>query len=355
MVRPLRVAQIAPVWTKVPPDAYGGAELMVYWLTEELVRLGHQVTLFATGDSTTSAKLQSCCEENIIGLMAKLQAYRYEGYAAGNMAECLKQSRDFDIIHCHMGSATIPYTSLSKTPVVHTIHEGLDSQDEHWLLARYPQIPIAAISHAQVSTVPSKLRRNIPIIYHGCDLTKYIPSTSTLGYLAFIGRMSEKKNPAGAIRTAKELQMPIRLAGAPQTETERQYFNEIIKPQIDDDQVIYLGSISQSQKIEFLSHALAVIFPIQWEEHFGLVMIEAMACGTPVVALERGSVTEVIDKGITGYYSTQSERLPDLVRKALLLDRHKVRQQVEGRFSVQRMVNEYVDLYQKIIESAGAR
>ena len=345
----LKIAQVAPVWTRVPPDTYGGAELMVYWLTEELVRMGHQVTLFASGDSVTSAKLQSCCDRNVIDMMARSEAYTYNSYAASNMTECLRRSGDFDIVHCHMGAATIPYSSLSQAPVIHTVHEGLDSPDEHWVIGKYPDIPIAPISHSQISTVPESLRKNMNVIYHGCDLGSYAAADTDAGYLAFIGRMSQNKNPRDAIATAKALNMPIRMVGAPQTESERRYFKEFIKPQIDNEQVIHLGSVGQPEKIEFLRNAAAVLFPIQWEEHFGLVMIEAMACGVPVVAFKRGSVPEVIDTGITGYYCEEAGELPELVKQALLLDRKRIRQQAECRFSISRMTDDYVDLYHKII------
>lgn len=347
----MKIAQVAPLWTKVPPDTYGGAELMVHWLTEELVKRGHDVTLFASGDSNTSARLVPCCETHVIDMMSKSLAYNYGGYAAANLTECLRRSEEYDVIHCHLGAATLPYSTLSKTPVVHTVHEGLDSPDEHWLLHKYPEVPIAAISHSQVSTVPAADRKSMTVIYHSCDLETYRPGDSVSNHLAFIGRMGPQKNPADAIRTAKALGMPIRLAGTPQGKSEKQYFDETIKPLIDDESVIYLGSVSQEEKIKLLSQAAAVLFPIQWDEHFGLVMIESMACGTPVVAIRRGSVPEVIDTGITGYYCDQPDDLPGLVKQALLLDRKKVREHAELRFSTSRMADDYLDFYSRVVAS----
>jgi len=327
---------------------------MVHWLTEDLVKKGHDVTLFASGDSVTSARLASCCETNVIDMMSQSRAYGYAGYAAANLADCLRRSAEFDIIHCHLGAATIPYSVLSRTPVIHTVHEGLDSPDEHWLLQRYPEVPIAAISHSQISSVPNGVNKNTTVIYHSCDLETYKPGPSVSNYLAFIGRMGPQKNPGDAIRTAKALNMPIHLAGTPQSKSEKQYFDETIKPQIDGKNVVYLGSISQEEKVDFLSRAAVVLFPIQWEEHFGLVMIEAMACGTPVVAIKRGSVPEVIDAGITGYYCDHPDELPELVRKALLLDREKVRRQAELRFSISRMTDDYLDLYARIMAATAS-
>ena len=355
MSKKLRIAQVAPLWTKVPPDSYGGAELMVHWLTEELVKLGHEVTLYASGDSRTSAKLVSCCETNLIAMMAESRAYNYAAYAAGNWTDCLRRSSFYDVIHCHLGAASIPYSVLSQVPVIHTVHEGLDSPDEHWILRKYPEVTIAAISHSQVATVPDIKTKPLPVIYHGCDTDTYTPGGTPSNYLAFLGRMGPQKNPADAIRTAKALGLPIRLAGMPQTKSEKEYFDDAIKPQIEGTNVIHLGSITQQEKIDFLRQAAAVLFPIQWEEHFGLVMIEAMACGTPVVAIKRGSVPEVIDPGITGFYCDRAEDLPALVKQALELDRHKIRQHAVTRFTIGRMVNDYLDLYRKLIATSKDR
>jgi glycosyltransferase involved in cell wall biosynthesis len=210
-------------------------------------------------------------------------------------------------------------------------------------------VPIAAISHSQAATIPGIQTHPLPVIYHGCDLDTYSPSETHSNYLAFLGRMGPQKNPADAIRTAKALNLPIRLAGTPQSKSEKQYFDAEIQPQIDGKNVIYLGSITQQEKVEFLRQAAAVLFPIQWDEHFGLVMIEAMACGTPVVAIKRGSVPEVIDPGITGYFCDHPGEMPALVKLALELDRGMIRQHACTRFSIARMTRDYLDLYRKTI------
>jgi hypothetical protein len=209
----LRIAQVAPLWTRVPPATYGGAELMVHWLTETLVAMGHEVTLFASADSQTSANLVSVCDENLIGLMEKKLAYNYEYYVIENTIEAMKRAEEFDVIHCHAGAAMIAITSSCPVPVVHTVHAGLDSPDEHWLLDRYPRATVAAISHSQVSTVSSGRRASIPVVYHGCDLQQYRPCFEAGEYLGFIGRMSDYKNPATAIEVAGELAQPLVLAG----------------------------------------------------------------------------------------------------------------------------------------------
>lgn len=345
----LRIAQVAPLWTRVPPQAYGGAELMVHWLTETLIDMGQEVTLFASADSQTSASLISVCEENLIDRMGKGLAYNYEYYALENMIEAIRREDQFDLIHCHAGAAMIPLASRSLVPVVHTVHAGLDSPDEHWLLDRYPDARITAISHSQVSTVNPARRKNIPVIYHGCDLEQYQPSYLKGEYLGFIGRMSENKNPAAAIEVASKLEQPLILVGKPQTRSEESYFDTRVSPLIDNDQFRYQAAIDQRQKIEFIRGASVMLFPIQWEEHFGLVMIEAMACGTPVVALARGSVPEVIDQGISGYFTDNIDELPELVIKAQQLNREIVRQQAEKRFSLERMADDYLGLYREMI------
>lgn len=355
MKRKLRIAQVSPLWTAVPPTAYGGAELMVHWLTEELVRLGHDVTLYASGDSHTSARLVATCPTHLIDAMDRGEAYMYEPYAAANFAAALRASDSFDVIHSHIGASLVPFGGLSSAPVLHTVHAGLDSVDEHWTLCRHPEAHIAAISDSQVSTVPAERRRTIRTVYHGCDFDLYEHSGRAGSYLAFIGRMGPHKNPVGAIRIARAVGKPIVLAGKPQDAKERRYFAEEVEPLIDGKTVTWLGAISPERKVEFLREASAVLFPIRWEEHFGLVMIEALACGTPVVALRRGSVPEVIDPGRTGFYADTEEELISLVPRALSLSRDDVRAHALSRFSHRTMTNEYLKLYRNLIASGHAR
>lgn len=345
----LRIAQVAPLWARVPPEAYGGAELMVHWLTEDLVAAGHHVTLFASGDSHTAADLQPVYDVSLMEAMRAGSAYRYEPYALAAFVEALQRSQEFDVIHCHLGSTYIPLAKLTKTPVVFTVHEGLDSVDERWIVERFPSVALAGISRSQICSLPLQRLPNHRVIYHGCDFPAFSPSRSPGDYLAFVGRMGPRKNPVGAIEVARRTGMPIRLAGKPQDKDEAEYFRQSVEPLIDGEQVVYLGPISYAEKIDLLRHAAAFLFPIEWDEHFGIAMIEAMACGVPVLGLGRGSVPEVVDAGITGYFG---ESIDDLVRftpMALELDRSHVKEHAKARFSRERMAHDYVDFYRYIL------
>lgn len=344
----LRIAQVAPLWTRVPPIDYGGTELRVYWLTEELVKRGHDVTLFASGDSRTSARLQSVYKHNMFDAMKELRAYHYDHYANASFAEVLKDSGSFDIIHCHSEIAHTPFSILSSVPVLYSLRTAL-SVDDYWLLQRYPTITFVAMSQSQIKNFSDERRQRIPVIYNGCNFRSYDLSLFPGDYLAFLGRMGPHKNPLEAIRIAESVGLPIVLAGRPQDSSEEAYFEQEIKPLINDKNVKYIGPVNQSQKQAFLKNARALLFPIQWEEPFGIVMIEAMACGTPVIAYNRGSVAEVVDSGITGFYAGSLEELVSLVPQALALDRNTVREHAKQRFSHEQMVDDYVQLYRSLL------
>ena len=345
----LRIAQVAPLWMRVPPPDYGGAELMVHWLTEELVRTGHDVTLFASGDSATSASLHATSDRGIVEKMRDGAAYQYEGYAVSALAQALQRGREFDVIHSHVGPIGLALGRVTKTPVVHTVHAGLDSVDEHWLLAQHPDAAVVAISDSQVATVDAQRRRSITTIYHGMDFAKYEPSADHDGYVVFLGRMAPYKNPAGAIRIARAAGLPIVLVGKPQNGSERRYFDEEVAPLVDGQTVRYVGAVAQEEKVHLLQRAAALVFPIEWDEHFGLVMIEAMSCGTPVAALKRGSVPEVVEPGTTGDYASSEDELAALLPSIVSLDRVNVAHRARERFSVERMTSEYVTAYRALV------
>lgn len=344
----LRIAQIAPLWARLPPKTYGGIEYAVTLLTEELVRRGHDVTLYASGDSITSCRLRSVCARNVLDLMSEGAAANYQSYVGAMMAEALRDAGEFDLIHNHLACEWIPFGTATRTPMLFTCHTALSADDE-WIMRRYPQVPIQGISHSQVRAVQAERAEPIPVIYNSCDFDAYECRRAPGEYLAFLGRMSFNKNPLGAIRLAREVGMPIVLAGNPQDGPEELYFAEHIKPLIDGNRVRHIGAVDARQKSDFLSRAAALIFPIQWAEPFGIVMVEAMACGVPVVAHRLGSVSEVVEEGITGYTADSIDGLAELVPKALALDRAAIREQARRRFHFTRMADEFEALYRQLL------
>jgi glycosyltransferase involved in cell wall biosynthesis len=344
----MRIAQIAPLWARVPPVDYGGTELLVWWLTEELVKCGHQVTLFASGDSHTSAELRAVYPRPLIDAMQDGAVLNYLHYANASFAEAIRAGAEFDVIHSHGELDQTPFGVLAGVPLVYSLHAAL-SGDDLWVLMKYPEIVFSALSHSQIREVPDERRRSIPVINNGCRFEDYDLSLRPGRYLAFLGRMNSNKNPLAAIEIARAADMPLILAGQPQDRGERAYFEQKVRPLIDGNKVKYIGPVNQAQKREFLKDAAALLFPIQWEEPFGIVMVEAMASGTPVIACKRGSVAEVVDWGITGFYGGSVEELTALVPRALELDRRRVREQADRRFSHLRMVDGYVRLYQSLV------
>jgi len=344
----LRIALVPPLWARVALATQGGVEHVVCLLADELVRRGHDVTVFTSSDSSTKAKIKAVCEWNMIEAMKWNRAWEYEYYETCNIAEVLQESDSFDVIHFHVGCYALPLGALSRVPVLHTLHNPV-TPDAIWLLKRCAAAPVTAVSRRQISEVPEERQRDIRIINNGCDFSSYEYSESPGDYLAFLGRMGPGKSPLDAIRIAKEAGLPIVLAGEPLDGQERTYFEEKIEPLIDGKDVVYIGAVDHKQKVAFLKDAAALLFPIQAEEAFGLVMIEAMACGTPVIALQRSSVEEVVDFGKTGFYGDSMGTLASFVPRALLLDRNIVREHAGQRFGHVRMVDNYLQAYEAIL------
>jgi glycosyltransferase involved in cell wall biosynthesis len=344
----LRIAQVAPLWTRIPPATYGGIEMLMKLLVDDLVARGHDVTLFASGDCFTDAKLHPVTELNLTETIERGEAYCYEYYTSAAMAEVLARAQEFDIIHYHFSTAWLPLAATTATPGLFTVHTCPHIDDE-FVFRRWPQVAVNGISQSQMRGAAVRTGREFPIVHNGCDFSAYDPSFEPGSYLAYLGRMSMEKNPLDAIRIARTVGLPIVLAGQPQNAREQQYFAEQIQPLIDGEMVRWIGPVNHSQKNELLRHASALLFPIQWDEPFGLVMIEAMACGTPVVAHRRGSVAEVVDDGITGFHSGVIDALAEFVPRALELDREKVRAHAETRFGSRAMVDAYVALYHRLL------
>jgi glycosyltransferase involved in cell wall biosynthesis len=346
---PLRIAQIAPLWTSIPPRDYGGIELVVHLLTEELSNRGHEVTLFASGDSNTSAELHAVGNSHLLDAMAKNEAYEHGHYVNSAIGEAISRAGQFDLIHCHLGCDYIPFAELSSAAMLYTVHTDI-TVDDRWVLDRYPDVPISCLSRSQASGTSASRTENIYVIPETCDFGSYELSENAGQYLVFLGRMGPHKGPVDAIQIAKQVKMPIILAGSPLDEMEKSYFSDQVEPLIDGTDVIYQGPVNHEQKNQLLRNAGALLFPINWREPFGIVMIEAMACGTPVIGREIGSVAEVVDLGVTGFYADALEDLAAYVTPALSLDRRKVRDHAMRRFDHRSVVDEYTALYRKLIQ-----
>jgi glycosyltransferase involved in cell wall biosynthesis len=344
----MKIAQIAPLVERVPPVMYGGTERIVSYLTEELVRQGHAVTLFASGDSVTAAEL-------VAGVPSALRLDPAVRDALPHHLCLLEQVRrraaQFDVLHFHIDLMQFPLLRALRVPAVTTLHGRLDLPDLVPFYRRFDDVPLVSISDAQRAPMPPV--NWIGTVYHGLppDLLPFSPGFG--GYLAFLGRISPEKRPDRAIAIAAQAGLPLRIA-AKIDAADRDYWDAVIAPLVRHaPHVEFIGEIGERDKAAFLGGASALILPIDWPEPFGLVMIEAMACGTPVIAFRNGSVSEVLEDGITGYVVESVEQAVAAVPRAAGLDRRAVRARFERRFTVQRMVEDYVAIYEEL--RAGAR
>jgi glycosyltransferase involved in cell wall biosynthesis len=340
----MRIAQIAPLWERVPPFRYGGIELIVSLLTDELVRRGHEVTLFASGDSITKADLKSVHNK---ALRLDQTIKEHSLYEQMMLSSLYQQADQFDIIHSHVGCAALPYSGFVKTPTVHTTH-GIFTPDNEKIFRQFSGQPYTSISEAQRE--PRLGLNYIHTVYNGIDPEVYpFQETPTQPpYLAFVGRLSPEKGPEGAIKIARATGLPLKMAGKVDV-VDQEYYNETLKPLIDGEQIQYLGEVSHEEKVQLLRNATVTLFPITWREPFGLVMIESMATGTPVVGMALGAVPEVIAHGKTGFVCHTLEEMSQAVPEAMKLDRQTCRDYVLSRFSVATMVNEYEQAYQMVL------
>ncbi len=340
----MRIAQVAPLWERVPPPAYGGIELVVALLTDELVRRGHEVTLFASGDSISLAKLKSVHPQ---ALRLDSSVKECGIYEMLQLSRVYEQASEFDIIHSHMGCAALPYANLVKTPTVHTLH-GIFTPDNEKMFSHARRQPYVSISNSQREP---RLNLNcVATVYNGIDLNTYefYPEPQDPPYLAFLGRISPEKGTHLAIEIAKRSGWHLKMAGKVDV-VDVQYFEQEIKPHIDGKQIEYLGEASHSQKNALMGGAVATLFPITWREPFGLVMVESMAAGTPVIAMELGSTSEVIAHGKTGFLVHSVEEFVETIARVDQLDRQACREHVLNNFSVQRMADGYEAVYQQIL------
>jgi glycosyltransferase involved in cell wall biosynthesis len=349
----MRIAQVAPLTESVPPQGYGGTERVVSYLTEELVQLGHDVTLYASGDSETSADLRACCERalRLDPNIADPVRVFHESHER-MMQRVLAEAGEFDLIHFHIGWHEFPHFLHSVTPCVTTMHGRLDVDDMNERLRQYTGFPLISISDDQRRPIPDV--NWVRTIYHGQPDTLTVPGAAERGYLAFLGRISPEKRPDLAIEIARRAGWPIKIA-AKVDPVDRVYFETKIKPLLSLPGVEFIGEVGESDKMRFLAGAHALLFPIDWPEPFGLVMIEAMACGTPVVAFRRGSVPEVIEDGLTGFVVDTVEQAVQAIPRIGHLDRQTLRAVFRQRFSVKRMAADHVALYEGLIERQRQR
>jgi glycosyltransferase involved in cell wall biosynthesis len=346
----MRIAQIAPLWERVPPPAYGGIELVVGLLTDELVRRGHEVTLFASGDSLTLAKLISV---HPCALRLDATVKDYSIYEVLQLTSVYERAEEFDIIHSHMGHSPLAYTNLVKTPTVHTLH-GTFTPDNEKIFKYAKRQPYISISHAQRE--PQLGLNYVDTIYNGIDVTsyKFFPEPIDDPYLAFLGRMSPEKGPHLAIEIAKKAGWRLKMGGKLDM-VDVKFFEREIQPLIDGDQIQYLGEANHAEKNVLMGGAVATLFPITWREPFGLVMVESMASGTPVIGMRMGSTEEVIADGETGFLCNNTQDCVSAIDKVARLNRYACRRYVEDHFSVKQMTDGYEAVYKQILKEKFAQ
>lgn len=343
----MRIAQVAPLYESVPPRLYGGTERIVSFLTEELVRKGHEVTLFASGDSVTQADLVAPCESAL-----RLNPHIADPipYHVMMLDQVLERADEFDVIHFHLDLLHFPAARRLQGPHVTTLHGRLDLPDLTPFYRIFGEAPLVSISDHQ--RIPMPPVNWAATVHHGLPMNLLSPTRSPRGdYLAFLGRISPEKGPDRAIQIARRLGMPLKIA-AKIDKADQAFWESAIRPLVDTHpNVEFIGEVNETQKQEFLANAFALLFPIDWPEPFGLVMIEAMACGTPVVAFRSGSVPEVIDDGVSGLIVDGIDEAIAAVRQLENLDRADVRRAFELRFTAEHMTNNYLKVYRKLIEA----
>ena len=346
----MRIAQVAPLTEAVPPKLYGGTERVVHWLTEELVALGNDVTLFASGDSRTSAKLDATWP----------RALRLDGSVRDPnalhmvMLERVRQKCDdeeFDFLHFHLDYYPFSLFYRQPTPFLTTLHGRLDLPEHQPVFTTFASVPVISISNAQRRPVPQA--NWVRTIHHGLPEQLLTPRPVAPAYLAVLGRIAPEKGVDRAIRIAIRCGIPLKIA-AKVDRADQEYYDEVIRPLMDHPLVEFIGEIGDQEKSDFLSGAVGLLVPIDWPEPFGLVMIEAMACGTAVIAFRSGSVPEVIDEGVTGFVVDDEEQAVQAVKRLRELDRRRVRERFEERFTAGRMAADYVSHYQSVVNGGSA-
>jgi glycosyltransferase involved in cell wall biosynthesis len=343
----MRIAQVAPLWESVPPKLYGGTERIVSYLTEKLVRMGHDVTLFASGDSLTDARLEPICPQ---ALRLNTGIFNRDAPLIMLQERALGSTGEFDVVHSHLDFLGFPLARRNQQPVLSTLHGRLDLPELEPVFREYAEMPLVSISDAQ--------RRPLPwanwqaTIHHGLPRDLYTFQAQPEGYLAFLGRLAVEKRPDHAIELAKRTGLPLRIA-AKVDPADRQYFLSEIEPLLDHPLIEFIGEISDAEKNDFIGNAAALVCPYDWPEPFGLVLIEALACGTPVLAYRRGSIPEIIEDGMTGFVCENLAEMAGAVRRIPFIDRRRCRAAFEDRFTADRMAEDYLCVYRQLLEKTG--
>lgn len=351
MRKKLRLAQIAPSEERVPPPKYGGTELVVSNLTEELIKRGHQVTLLASGDSITKSRLIPTSKKAVrTDINIGTNSLKRNATKLIEVAQIINflQQHKFDIIHNHIDWHFLPFISLlNSAPVITTLHDSLDTDYQKFVYNAIPDKNYISISNNQRRPMP---RLNfISTIYHGIQINKFSFNSKKGEYVAFLGRMSPEKGPLQAIQAAKRAKIPLIMAAKVDL-ADKEYFNKKIKPLIDGKLVKFIGEVNHRSKVKLLRNATALLSLIQWEEPFGLVMIEALACGTPVIANKRGSVPEIIQNNKTGFIVKNISEAVKAIHNIDRINRFDCRKSAEEKFSVERMAEEYEKIYYKLLK-----
>ena len=340
----MKIAQIAPLYEAVPPKLYGGTERIVHYLTEELVNQGHEVTLFASGDSVTRATLIANVET---GLRLDDDCIDPIAHHIVQMQEVIERIKDFDIFHFHTDYLHFPFTAKLNIPCVTTLHGRLDLPDLQSVYNKFQNQNVISISYNQQKPLPQA--NWVGNVYHGLPRDLHSLGDGDGNYFAFVGRVSPEKGLDKAIEIAITTENHLKIA-AKIDKADKTYYEDVIKPLLGHPLIEFIGEINESQKTDFIGKAKALLFPINWEEPFGMVMIEAMACGTPVIAFKCGSVPEVIDEGKSGFMVSTVKQAIEAVNKLPQLTRKGVRQVFDKRFTAERMANDYLDIYASVIE-----
>jgi glycosyltransferase involved in cell wall biosynthesis len=337
----MKIAQVVPLQVAVPPHKYGGTERVVYNLTEALVKLGHDVTLFATADSTTSARLVPMFDHEIhFDPMIDAAAHH-----VAMLEYIYSQADQFDVIHSHLDYLTLPFVHRTKTPTVLTLHGRLDSVECKRVLGAYSGANYISISDSQRLDLPEL--NYVATVYHGIDVESFPYNPKPDNYLVFVGRMSDEKRPDVAIEIAKRAGIPLKIA-AKMDHREVPYFRKEIEPLLDHPLITWLGEVDEESKRELLANALALVLPINWPEPFGMAFIESLACGTPVLTCPYGSVPELLEDGKTGYTSCDINVLVEAAKEIRHIPRWRCRRYAQRRFDTKRMALEYVNVYSYI-------